>query len=73
MQHCDKVMKEVGGKDWEVSTITSELTSEEVCLTVTDGIGWKVIFDTEPTEVSQWIIEGVGIFIVSDLYTPSSL
>ena len=62
MQHCDKVMKEVGGKDWEVSTITSELTSEEVCLSVTDGIGWKVIFDTEPTKVSQWVVIVFEIF-----------
>ena len=67
MQHCDKMMKEVGGRDWEVSTITSKLTSEEVCLTVTDGIGWKVIFDTEPTKVSQWIVilEGRGDLCIS--------
>ena len=56
MQHCDKVMKETG-EDWKINAVISQLTSEEVSLSVADGMGWNVIFETEPNKVG-WIRSG---------------
>ena len=50
-QHCDRVMQD-NGKKWSVSAVVVQLTSEEVTLSVADGVGWNIIFDTEPTKVS---------------------
>ena len=50
MQHCDKVMEKTG-EDWKVNAVASQLISEEVSLSVADGMGWKVIFEKEPNKV----------------------
>ena len=62
MQHCDKVMKETG-EDWKVNAVISQLTSEEVSLSVTNGIGWNVIFETEPNKVGLITLEWPSPFI----------
>ena len=37
--------------EWEISTVTARLKSDEVSLCVADGKGWNIMFDREPLEV----------------------
>ena len=52
VQHCDSVITKEIGEDKKLSTVTAQLTSEEVSLSVADGRGWNIIFDIEPARVS---------------------